>query len=403
MADLWQYHVPLSVLHKICPCPQEIKTVTQHDFIAPRLTGARFDEHSIPLDILKDMSVFQDMVFDVAKWLYLNDNPERTRSPRGFTQGVSLHLVKIDEGSAIPAIVLSISSSLANNPAEEYLAYYQQARTAIVETINSANNADQVPDGLPPSILSYFDRLGRNLKDDEAIEFSRSAQLPPARLTPTVRQRLLDASNADTYTNEVLLLGQIPEIDLEKKTFTLLQLNSRRLIGPLEPVHFDSIKHAFDNFDSTGQKIVISGIGIYSKNGKLTQIESVDEFITLDPRDIGARLEEIAALRSGWHEGQGHAFPRARLKWLWSVLDTTYPDTLPLPYIYPTPNGELSLEWSENGHEISLELDINNLTGYLHILSIANDEENEQDCNLETEQQWADLIEQLRELLVSEV
>jgi len=79
------------------------------DFLAPRLVGERFDEHTIPLELLKDLGHLEALVVELAKYLYLADHPERQRAPRGFTGTIGLHLRYVDGGSATAGIVLSAS------------------------------------------------------------------------------------------------------------------------------------------------------------------------------------------------------------------------------------------------------------------------------------------------------
>lgn len=62
------------------------------EFLTPRMVGPRFAEHAIPLELLKDLAVLEEMIIEVAKWCYLQDHPERKRSPKGFTDGVALKL-----------------------------------------------------------------------------------------------------------------------------------------------------------------------------------------------------------------------------------------------------------------------------------------------------------------------
>lgn len=44
------------------------------------------------------------MIVEVAKWRYLQEHPNRKRSPRGFTDDLSLKLTGIEAGSAVPQI-----------------------------------------------------------------------------------------------------------------------------------------------------------------------------------------------------------------------------------------------------------------------------------------------------------
>ncbi len=40
-------------------------------FLAPRMVGSRFSGHAIPLDVLKELAVLEDMFMEAAKWCYL--------------------------------------------------------------------------------------------------------------------------------------------------------------------------------------------------------------------------------------------------------------------------------------------------------------------------------------------
>ena len=81
-------------------------------FLRPRLTGRRFEGHAIPLEFLKDLAVLEEMIVEVAKWRFLEKNPDRTRSPRGFTKGIELKLTGVEDGSAIAVISLVVASGM---------------------------------------------------------------------------------------------------------------------------------------------------------------------------------------------------------------------------------------------------------------------------------------------------
>ena len=58
------------------------------EFLSPRLVGKRFDQHSIPLEVLKDLSALEELIVEVAKWHYLRANKDRKRIPKGFVDQV---------------------------------------------------------------------------------------------------------------------------------------------------------------------------------------------------------------------------------------------------------------------------------------------------------------------------
>ncbi len=103
------------------------------EFLRPRLRGPRFDGGAIPLDILGDLAALGELAIEVAKWRFLADNPERSRSPRGFADSVTFKIVSLQEGSAIPVIAMeSAVPSLPGVPFP-YQDSFEHSREAIVE------------------------------------------------------------------------------------------------------------------------------------------------------------------------------------------------------------------------------------------------------------------------------
>jgi len=128
-------------------------------YLRPRLVGERFAGHSIPLEFLKDLAVIEEMVIEVAKWRFRQAYPDRKRSPRGFTDGVSLRLSAVEDGSAVPVISLVMAGGTLFPPENQL--YFVEARDAIVGAIAAAGSANPatILEHLPERTLSYFDRL----------------------------------------------------------------------------------------------------------------------------------------------------------------------------------------------------------------------------------------------------
>ena len=87
------------------------------------------------MDMLKDLAVLQEMLIEVAKWRFREENPDRVRSPRGFTEGVELRLSGIEEGSVRPVFDLSLGTSQLAMLTMHRQEYFQQARDAIIGAI----------------------------------------------------------------------------------------------------------------------------------------------------------------------------------------------------------------------------------------------------------------------------
>jgi len=365
------------------------------DFLKPRLTGARFEGKAIPLEMLKDLAVLEEMVIEVAKWKFLQANQDRSRSPRGFTEGIELKLTGLEEGSAKPIISLIIAGASLFPQASE--AYFEQAREAIVSAIAAADRNEPVTRFLPPTALTYFDRMGRSLRDGEAMEFANPSSPAPARLTKETRKRLVLASEGVTeITEETSIRGSICEADQLKMTFEVQLPGGQKVVGiPIDPPHLDTILEAFSKYKKGG-RVLIQGIARFNRASRLEGFERIQHIQVLDPLDIPSRLDDLRNLRDGWLDGKGTAPAAEGLHWLTGEFDKRFPEDLPLPFLYPTPEGGIQAEWRLPPFEVSLEIDLGRHSATLHSLNMdsLNDVLKEFDLNIEED--WNSFFKYLR-------
>ncbi|HEX8200584.1 MAG TPA: hypothetical protein VF590_08855, partial [Isosphaeraceae bacterium] len=129
-------------------------------FLKPRLTGPRFDGGMVPLHVLADFAVLEQMIVEIAKWKFREENPRRKRVPRGFIDGISLKLTGVEDGSAVPVISLCFTATTLFPPAA--VSYFEDARAALVGSIREAEQGLPITE-LPPHMLGYFARFGRSL------------------------------------------------------------------------------------------------------------------------------------------------------------------------------------------------------------------------------------------------
>lgn len=369
----------------------------------PRLVGRRFQHHAIPMDVLKDLAKLEPFLVEVAKWKYFQANPDRKRVPRGFTDDVTLTLTAIDEGSAMPCLEIEYEEKGVAQatlpgitPDTGKIIYFKQARDAIINTIEAAREEDDRSKTLPANLLSFFDPIGRSLRDDEAMEFNPANPDKPARLDRQTRRRLvLVSSRANNFTEEATLRGLIPEADQEKMTFELQVIGGPRVKAAIEPQYMETVIEAFNGYKDN-VKVQLRGIARFNQYERLERIESVEQITILDPDDISARLDELRGLKDGWLDGKGKAPDGSALDWLEKTFNALYPEELPAPYIYPTPEGGLSLEWELAGKDISLEISFPGKTGQWHVLNLETGEEVEETFDLSDPQAWQALAEHIR-------
>jgi hypothetical protein len=335
------------------------------------------------------------MIVEFAKTCFLKENPERQRSPRGFATGISLNLSSLEPGSVVPVILLATTMGLGE--ANEYQAYFDQARDSIVQAISMAAENRPVVQVLPEfeEHLAYFDRFGRGLQEGEAIEFPTADPETPVRYTKEVRRRLLLASpKVNVLTDDVRIRGSIPEANQDAMTFQIQLADGRKVEAPIPPQHLETILEAFKGYKQ-GSRIQVQGVGKFSRQERLKGIELIEHISHLDPMDVLWRFDEFRTLRNGWLAGEGVPPSGDGLDRLARAFEDNFPEAAPLPFAYPTPEGGVRFEWSIGPHEISLDIDLKTMSGAWHSLNLDDDEDKMNTVPLSTRDGWGWIVGQL--------
>lgn len=109
------------------------------------------------------------------------------------------------------------------------------------------------------------------------------------------------------------------------------------------------------------------------------------------------RIDSLSELQNGWFDGEGEPFNRDDLEWLKLAFLSSYSVWLPIPYIYPTPEGCVRAEWTINSNEISLEINLAKKNGEWHYLNFDTAVEHSETLHLSMSQGWLRLIKLLSE------
>ncbi len=363
-------------------------------FMRLRLVGARHEDHSVPLEFLKDVAVLEEMVVEVAKSKFLTDNPNRQRSPRGFAKNIHLRLAAISPGSAALEIRLASESLTLFPPANQ--SYFGKARDAIIQGIDAAEHEQPIEGHLPERTLSYFDRIGRSLKEDEAVEFDSPESQVTAKLTRDVRRRLvLASSKVKELTEEISIRGTVPEADQDDMTFEIQLLDGRKVKAPIASQHLDTILEAFNEYQN-GMRALFQGVGRFNRSDQLICFDSIEHLSILETLDVGTQLDELRLLQDGWLEGQGIAPPDAGIDWLHEAFDRYFPDELLLPHLYPTETGGVQAEWSLSPNEVTFDLNLETHSGEWHVLNMVSNDASECTLNCDDSEDWRWLVAQIK-------
>lgn len=106
------------------------------------------------------------------------------------------------------------------------------------------------------------------------------------------------------------------------------------------------------------------------------------------PRSLEASWKKMLSLENGWLDGEGQAPTAEGIEWLASMFKAHYPNAAPVPYAYPTVEGNIQVEWSLGAREITLEVDIETKKGFWHELNVETNSEYENDFDVNTQENW---------------
>lgn len=137
--------------------------------------------------------------------------------------------------------------------------------------------------------------------------------------------------------------------------------------------------------------------------GKTDQIEQ-----PANPLNIELQLNDLRNLKHGWAEGLqpasdwGNSYGRAPssegLDWLAHQFNKFYAESLPRPYLFPTPLGGVQAEWLCEPHDASLEIDLESHSAEWHCLNFDTKASTIQDLNLDKAESWEWLSTQILSL-----
>lgn len=357
-------------------------------FSQPRFTGGRFDEHTLPVDVARDLAAYEALIVELAKHLYLESHPDRQRVPKGFASSFRLDIEGIGPGSTRPLLTWVISGALALTGGEQD--YFAQARDLIAECIAAPGNA--LPEKFPSELLFHFNHFGRSLREDESLELALRGGQNFARLTQEKRKQLVLAAD-QVYERDISLMGHIEEVDFAKSSFRLKLLDGGQAVVPMP----DSFHNAARTYGGRPRHLInVVGVGTYDSWDRLQKVVAVDALEVIKNYSLSSRFDEISQIKDGWFEGHGFAPDAERLAFVSEKLIADYPDKLPLPRITPKQDGNLLLEWGIEG-DPSIDIDLTERQASFHAFD-TNGEDIERDFHLDP-RGWNALIAFLGENL----
>lgn len=322
-------------------------------FLEVAFKGRRFQHYLLPLDLLRDLTALNDVFSHLVRDCFLS-NSDRERLPSGVFKGSVLCLAGIRDGSVVIDVELDNSDLFSQ---EESIFF--DARGKFFSVIRDVENG-RVP-AMSPQSLGQFGPLGKGLRDDEVIEFSAEGELP-VRYTPSVRKALVQASG-QRYTENVFLRGEIVECNKPRHRAEVQTPGGKIPFKFTESTEIENLIDSLSTYPAHPTKsqllrkknlLLLEGEVSYGGNRPVYIIRSAEKISPLDPV---YRMEELAQLKDNW-DGEGTASPsKEGIEWLTDFF-LRYPGTLRPPYLCPWEDNTIHAEWRQDGHPLSLNIDI---------------------------------------------
>ena len=83
------------------------------------------------------------------------------------------------------------------------------------------------------------------------------------------------------------------------------------------------------------------------------------------------------------------------MNWLETSVRDHYTADMPLPFIYPSPGGQILFEWKISTKSVSLEIDLSDRSGYWHVFDLITKTDSDEDLDLGAADGWNRLAERL--------
>lgn len=319
-------------------------------FLRLTFNGGRFSGHTLPVDVLSELSTMQELIARVARALYREANPHKKRMPRGFVEAAKLHVGHTEDN----CFSVEIQRPNTMRDATDYeSAIFEQARDISMEAFEKAASGEPLPANLPAEAFDLLAAVGRRLRKDEHVIVAAPLQLRRPRVDYKSRSFLADLAKRPLEV-EGELEGEIDGVD---------DGNSRLSLRLVDGEHVEGVP-----YDRADRDYVLDALGVrplarvrvrcvflvyqhppYTfKVKQVNELEFSDHARAPEISLLWERIDSFNSIADGWCEGSGIAPTPIALERARDVLGRLLADYLDIgkPTVFPTPEGGVQVEWS---------------------------------------------------------
>jgi len=185
-----------------------------------RFEGARFEDHTLDVECVGELTAYKRLVLECAKELWYRKHPDRERLPRGFEDELVVQFSEIKDGSALIQLMRVLPQDhdeLELGPRDEV----DEAATLVDATIAAAAADELLPNQLPASVIPLFMEFGKSLRNNEVVHVRARTSAQEVGYTPQARKRLAEWT-ADTYEDRIDVVGEVSMANVRGGAFGLL-------------------------------------------------------------------------------------------------------------------------------------------------------------------------------------
>lgn len=327
-----------------------------------RYVGTRFKGRRMPLDVLPDLPAFRDLLVSYVKEAWLEAHFDRERVPKGFVRSLKFDLVGIEDGSAVPAIEWDRDNAQRQLPdfKDEMEILVGAAYDRAVALIGGSADLT-VTESLTPVEIRALNSFGSSLLPEERIEFveRNDAQGHVIFLDAERRKRLLTRGR-DSYEARFDSVGKLLGSRIDEAVINGVVTVSTAEHGTLSlTLPADRVKEEFDG--KIGADVQFRLMIELDRADRLRtvldvlEIDLIDAKVVADLERCRKRIDALASLVDGWHDGAGKAPTSEAVSAAFRLLARN-PRLAGSYRIFPTDAGGLLFEFSEGGWDYSIEI-----------------------------------------------
>lgn len=373
------------------------------DFATLVFKGRRFDGGVMPLDVLPELAAYQNLVLSAARFLYVLQNPDRQRIEKGFEDRFRLVMTEVQNGSAVPNLIRVYGQSatemeipefdLFGNPSVPEADIFDRARDLVEALIRGEEIPDEFLEGREASdaarkgLFEKFNGFGKTLSKDECVLIGLPGNREGARYDHGKRLSLLLKVN-NKYEDRVDLEGIVTKVDKDGNQIGIRLDDGRKIDVRIPPLFMESAIESL----KADQRVRVQGTGLFDETGKLLQVPLVTDLLPEGQVEgrrgcrltVAEQVAGLAQLPSGWFHPGSPSFAQGDLEYARELLEGLVDWGFPVPWIYPTPEGEVRAEWDGNGREWILEIDVPGRMARVYAVHMDEDDSTEEEIGLDS-------------------